>query len=366
MNSVLDHYIKSELLKTLSGVAIVLYLIFLSNQVVRLLGDVASGELPGSYLFILTLLASIRYLIILTPLAFYLSILLLFGRLYRDHEMASLSACGVGSGRLYRPIFKIAVPLAIVIAFLSFYLVPWAVNYESNLENRLAKTMEFTGISPGKFHSVGSRIIYLESMSVDRTEMQNVFIMTQYKNRPIMMVAEKAYMELDNEVADKMLVLLNGSRYEGEPGTTDYRQMKFTKHSIRVAASDKKTGPSSVEAMSTVDLLGENTTEAWAELQWRFAIPLSILILAFLAVPLSRISPRQGQFGKLFVGVLIYVIYVNLIAVSRAWTISEKLPLYAGINWVHMMILFLTVLILLKQYGWFWMKKVMMGKGLKA
>ena len=110
MNSVLDHYIKSELLKTLSGVAIVLYLIFLSNQVVRFLGDVASGELPGTYLFILTVLASIRYLIILTPLAFYLSILLLFGRLYRDHEMASLAACGVGSGRLYRPIFKIAIP----------------------------------------------------------------------------------------------------------------------------------------------------------------------------------------------------------------------------------------------------------------
>lgn len=366
MNSVLDRYIKSELLKTLSGVAIVLYLIFLSNQVVRYLGDVASGELPGTYLLILTVLASIRYLIILTPLAFYLSILLFFGRLYRDHEMASLAACGVGSGRLYRPIFRIAVPLAVVIAFLSFYLVPWAVNYEAKLENRLAKTMEFTGISPGKFHSIGSRIIYLESISIDRTEMQNVFIMTQYKNRPIIMVAEKAYMEIDNDVADKMLVLLNGSRYEGKPGTTEYRQMNFTKHSIRVAASTNKTGPSSVEARTTLDLLSDRSTDAWAELQWRLAIPLSILILAFLAVPLSRINPRQGQFGKLFVGVLIYVLYVNLIAVSRAWTISEKLPLYVGINWVHIVILLLTLLILYRQHGWFWTKKVLMGKGLQT
>ena len=51
-----------------------LYLIFLSNKVVQYLGEVASGEIPGSYLLILIALVSIRYLIILTPLAFYIAV----------------------------------------------------------------------------------------------------------------------------------------------------------------------------------------------------------------------------------------------------------------------------------------------------
>ncbi len=365
MSSVLDRYINRELLRTLIGVAIVLYLIFLSNKVVRFLGDVASGELPGSYLLILTALVSIRYLIILTPLAFYISILMFFGRLYRDHEMASLAACGVGTGRLYRPIFMIAIPLSIMIAILSFYLVPWAASYEAVLARQFAKNMEFTGISPGKFHVSGERIIYLEAMSPDRTEMRNVFIQTKYKERSIMMVAETAHMEVDADTEERLLVLVNGSRYEGDPGETDYRQMNFSRHSLRVASSKKTISPSSTEAMTTLELINLGSLKAWAELQWRLAIPLSILMLAFLAVPLSRINPRQGQFGKLFVGILVYVVYINMIAVSKSWVVSEKIPLYIGISWVHGLMFLLTLLVLLKQFGWQWARRTLFGHGAK-
>jgi len=359
MNSVLDRYISKELLRTLAGVAIVLYLIFLSNKIVRYLGDVASGELPGSYLLIVTALVSIRYLIILTPLAFYISILLFFGRLYRDHEMASMAACGIGTGRLYRPVFMIAIPLSIMIAILSFYLVPWAASYEASLARQFAKNMEFTGISPGKFHVSGDRIIYLEAMSPDRTEMHNVFIQAKYKERSIMMVAEKAHMEVDANTEERLLVLVNGSRYEGVPGETDYRQMNFSRHSLRVASAKKGLGVSNVEAMSTLALIDEGSLKSWAELQWRLAIPISILMLALLAVPLSKIKPRQGQFGKLFIGILIYVVYVNLIAVSKVWVASEKIPLYIGINWVHALIFLLAALVMLKQFGWHWARQTL-------
>ncbi len=359
MTSILDHYISREVLKALAGVAIVLYLIFLSNKVVQYLGEVASGELPGSSLFILIGLVSIRYLIILTPLAFYIAILLLFGRLYRDHEMVSLAACGVGAGRLYRPVFQVAIPMSIVIAMLSFYVVPWAASYEARLIREFSKNLEFTGISPGKIHVSGDRIIYLEEMSEDRTEMRNVFIQATYKERDILMVADKAHMEVDPATQERLLVLVNGSRYEGKPGETDFRQMLFSRHSMRVAPSSKKVAASTVETMSSVDLFFDGSLAASAEFQWRLAIPLSILLLAFLAVPLARIQPRQGQFGKLFVGILIYVIYINLVAISKAWIIQEKIPLFIGLSWVHVLIFLLTLLILLRQHGASWARRIM-------
>ena len=363
MNSVLDRYISREMLKTLAGVAIVLYLIFLSNKLVRFLGEVASGDLPGSYLFIVIGLVSLRYLIILTPLAFYLSILLFFGRLYKDHEMASMAACGIGTGRLYRPVYMVAIPLSIFIALLSFYAVPWASDVEASLAKQFARNLEFTGIHPGKFHGSDDRIIYLEGMSDDRTEMRKVFIKAKYKERDILMVAEKAYMEFDAKTDERLLVLVNGSRYEGQPGETDFRQMQFTKHSLRIASSKNKNPTSNVEGKSSIELIREDSIAAWVELQWRLAIPLSILLLAFLALPLSRVNPRQGQFGKLFVGILIYVVYINLIAVSKAWVVNEKIPLYVGLTWVHILVFVLALGVLLKQNGWYWARQTLFNRG---
>ncbi|HEC30072.1 MAG TPA: LPS export ABC transporter permease LptF [Gammaproteobacteria bacterium] len=356
MISILDRYISREVLKTLGGVAIVLYLIFLSNRLVHYLADVASGSLPGSYLFIIIGLASVRYLIILTPLALYISILLLFGKMYRDHEMASLAACGVGTVSLLRPIFIVAVPMAILISILTFYLVPLAADVEFSLLKKFEKNLEFTGISAGKFHVSGNRIIYLEGMSDDRTRMQNVFIRTEYKGRDILMVAEKAHMEVDNNTGERLIVLDNGSRYEGTPGQTDFMQVNFSRHTILFADKKEKARQSDIYSMSNLKLISLGTPEAWAELQWRAAIPLSILLLAFLAVPLSRVQPRQGQFGRLFVGVLIYVLYANLLAISKAWIANGTIPLIAGATWVHVAILSLTLLILVRQYGFSWLR----------
>jgi lipopolysaccharide export system permease protein len=173
------------------------------------------------------------------------------------------------------------------------------------------------------------------------------------------MVADKAHMEVDPHTQERQLVLINGSRYEGNPGETDFRQMRFSRHSLHVAAASKKVATSSYEAMSTWALLSDGSLAAAAELQWRLAVPLSILLLAFLAVPLARIQPRQGQFGKLFAGILIYVIYINLIAISKAWIVQEKLPLFIGLSWVHVLIFVLAGLILLREYGSYWAGQVL-------
>jgi len=351
MHSILDRYIRAELLRTLGGVSIVLYLIFLSNRLVAYLGDVASGEIPGSYLFVFIGLASIRYLIILAPLAFYIAVLLLLGRLYRDHEMAALSACGVGTGRIYRPVFFTAVPLAILIAILSFYVVPHVADIEYHLEKGFEKNMEFTGISPGKFHQNKDYLVYLESLSDDKTRMENVLIQSQKSGRNVLIVAEAAYMQLEADTGNRLLVLLNGARYEGVPGQTDFQHLAFARHSLLLAVSKEKIRKTDTDSMFSVDLFKMNSAVGWAELQWRAAIPVSIILLALLAVPLAKIPPRKGQFGRLFVGVLIYVLYVNLLAVSKAWMAKEKIAPVIGLNWVHMLILLLALFMLARQYG---------------
>ncbi len=53
--------------------------------------------------------------------------------------------------------------------------------------------------------------------------------------------------------------------------------------------------------------------------QWRMSTPISALLLALAAIPLSRSRPRQGRYAKMLLAIGIYAIYFNLLDVSRSW-----------------------------------------------
>jgi lipopolysaccharide export system permease protein len=85
-----------------------------------------------------------------------------------------------------------------------------------------------------------------------------------------------------------------------------------------------------------------------AELQWRLSVPLSVLILTFIAVPLSYARPRQGRFGQLALAILLYVFYANLILISKSWMEHGDVPSWLGMWWPHLVLLALGALM------WWW------------
>ncbi len=96
MIRIVDRYIAKETALTVGAVTGVLMLILLSNRFAVLLGDAAAGRLPRDTVFTLLGLASINYFIVVLPVALFLAVMLALGRLYRDSEMTTLMACGVG------------------------------------------------------------------------------------------------------------------------------------------------------------------------------------------------------------------------------------------------------------------------------
>ena len=62
---------------------------------------------------------------------------------------------------------------------------------------------------------------------------------------------------------------------------------------------------------------------------------IALIILVLLAVPLSKSSPREGQYGGLVIGVLIYLVYVNLLGAAKVWFEQGDSPMQLGIWWVH-------------------------------
>jgi lipopolysaccharide export system permease protein len=88
-----------------------------------------------------------------------------------------------------------------------------------------------------------------------------------------------------------------------------------------------------------------------AEFQWRVGIPLSTVILAFLAVPLSRSQPRSGRYGRIAIGLLVFIIYLNMMSAAKAWIEQATISPALGIWWVHGVMLLFALSLLGVQNG---------------
>ncbi|HRE16905.1 MAG TPA: LptF/LptG family permease, partial [Rhodocyclaceae bacterium] len=86
-------------------------------------------------------------------------------------------------------------------------------------------------------------------------------------------------------------------------------------------------------------LLGDPTPANQAELLWRIGAPLSAVVLALLAIPLSFVNPRAGRSINMLIAILIYAIYSNLLSVSQAWVAQGRLSFWIGVWAVHALML---------------------------
>lgn len=355
MIAVIDRYFARQILQTLLAVALVLLAIFLSNRLVHYLADAAAGQLPGDIIFTLVALKGVKYLLLLLPLALYLAVLLVMGRMYKDNEMVALSACGVGVTRLYRAVMMIAVPMALIQGWMSLHVVPWSDAMELKLIARAQQQMDLSAITAGRFHegSRGEWVIYAERVTPDH-HLHNVFIHLRQHGKQVLLTASQGYIEDDSATGERYLVLVDGSRYEGLPGSAQFRILHFAKHGLLLRVPPPPTTTTRLNTVPTSQLWGATDPRRAAELQWRLSVPLAAVLLGLLAVAIGRVKPRKGTYGKLFAAVVVYVFYYNLLAIARTWVDKGYVPPSIGIWWVHGSLLLVVALLLMRQYGFAW------------
>ena len=395
MFQVIERYIAREVLQAIFGVLIVLLLIFVSNRLVRYLGDVASGELPSEILLTLLSLQAIKFFILLLPPSMYFAVLLVLGRLYRDSEMSAMHACGIGPGRIYKGLLLVALPITLLSGWVSFIVVPKIAEVEYKITDNAKQAVEITGVTAGVFKRSGSgeKIFYVENMTDDKQLSKNVFIYAKIKQRTVVFSAKTARVRVfqneGNRSGSRFLVLENGFRYDGQPGQADYRMTQFDTHAIKLE-SKLKTDTNKRRDWVPIEKLWQSVEERtkeirkqeakeqaktklspaqialqWrrdqAELQWRIAIPLSGLLLVLLAVPIGRVTPRQGQYGKLAIAIPLYIVYFLLLTSTKAKIAKGSISPELGMWWIHVLVVILTISLLAKQMGFSWIKKRFLG-----
>jgi len=346
---IIRRYLLREILTTFAGVALLLSLIVLSGTFVRVLSEVVEGTYPTDVVLELFALKSAGNLVFILPLAFFLSVLLALGRLYRDSEMTVLFACGIGPERIYRSVGAVTVAVALTLGALALAFVPWTKDRAYRLQEEAGARSEIEGLTAGRFNQLGAGglLVYLEGISPDRREMIEVFSRGEDDERQHVLTAARArQQELDGE---RYLVFFDGYRYEGEPGTPDFRIVEFREHGIRLVEREVVARERPRQALSSLALWRGGTLADMTELQWRLTVPLSALLLGLLAVPLSRSSPREGRYGRLAEAILLYIIYSYLLFTAKSTLAKGAVNPWLGMWWVHGLVVALLLIIIWRQ-----------------
>ena len=350
MLRIIDRYLLRELASSLAGATVVLLLVTLGAALTEVLDKVARGKIPPALLLSQIGLRAVDGLTLLLPLAAFLAVLLAYGRLYRDSEMAVIAASGLPSRALLRPLLIVAMPLSAIVGLLAFWWGPAALRLSDRMIEVANRSLLVAGLEPGRFTELPGRPgeVYVGSMDADGSKFRKVFLYMERADRVDIVTAERGEMYTDHEGAERYLGLRDGYRVEGVPGQPDFRTMRFKDNDIRLPDSSKDTGGRVETRTGSFELAASDKPAELAELWWRASMPVTAAILLLLAFPLARSRPREPRYGKALLAVMAFVAYVGTLAVGRGWLAVGSMPKWLGLWWVHAIVAFITLLLIVQ------------------
>ncbi|QBQ55501.1 LPS export ABC transporter permease LptF [Nitrosococcus wardiae] len=351
---IVDRYILKELSLNVTAVTLVLLLIFGGIRFIRFLGQATEGKVPGETILALSAYEAIGALVLLLPLAAFLAVILVLGRMANDSEIVVLFACGISRGHLLRVVLTFGLVLAIGVGCISLYLGPLASAEGYRLKQQAILAAETSGLVAGNFKKIkgGQWVFYAESLTEDRLGMRNVFIQVREPTQKILFRAARGRLQTDGSTGDKHLILEEGYRYDLAGDGVGVRISRFERHGILVKKGGAQEFRIRHQTLPTLTLWEMGAPKDIAEVQWRVSMPIATLLLVILAAPLARLGPRQGRYAGLVPAVLVYVIYSNMLGISRNWVEHEVIPASLGLWWVHGQMLLVVLILLWPQPLW--------------
>lgn len=342
---IIFRYIARDLLATTFAICSVLLLVIISGRFVKYLAQAAAGELDPGILFAVIGYRLPGFIELILPLAFFLGILLAYGRLYIDSEMTVMTACGMSPRRLLGYTMLVALAVSLLVGWLSLEVSPAGLAKAEALLNAQKDRGELDTLTAKQFHPLqgGKAVTYVENVSGEG-KMHEVFLADNDLDggpdrQLVLVVAESGYQQNSGPGGSSYLVLENGYRIQGIPGAADYEVTRFEEYGQRLKKQRQSRRSAKADAMTTAELLASDKKGHIAAAQWRMSVPILVLVVSLLAVPLSKTNPRQGRFLTLLPAVLIYIVYLVLLNATRGALEDGKIPPQIGLWWVHLLFL---------------------------
>lgn len=346
---IITRYLGRQVLLTTAAVTVILLVVAVLGRLLQYLAQASQGELDPAVLLLLMSYRVPDFLQLILPLALLLGILLSYGRMYAESEMTVLIACGLSRLRLLTITLVSTAGVMLVVGVLALYLTPRGLVNTATLLEAQKDLNEFDVMVPGLFQNIsrGQRTTYAETITANN--LNKVFVHEAARNRVIF--AELAT-PIEDENGRRSILFRNGTLTEGQPGSADFAMTSFAEMGVELPQRELAFDVTLQEkAMSNAELLAAGEPAHLAELQWRISLVLLMPVLALLAVPLSRVSAREGRFARLIPAILLYIAYFGLLLICRDLLAAGSLPAWLGLWWVHGVFALLGWLLLTERLG---------------
>lgn len=348
-------------------VSAVLSIIFVGYSLSRFLVKADAGLLNTGEVIHLTALKVLIAFEVLLPIGLFFGLMLGLGKLHSDSEIVAMQASGIGESHILRPVLMLAIPLALLIAALSIYARPWAFEQTYGMLAIAEASSDIDRIKAGQFYltrrtapdSVDpppgpeqdvaidedrERAIFIAKISLDQA-LEEVFIRTRTGSELEVISASDGLLVERPESAYHSLELDNARIFKRvDDGPDLYAEIEhFT---VKVKNALPEPPAYKAKSVSSAELLLSEHPKDSAEYQWRLSTPITTLLLALLAVPLSRSKPRGGRYAKILLAFVIYAAYYNFIGINRTWVEQQ---VTTSIWWAPSI---LALLVLLSYLPW--------------
>lgn len=347
-------YLNREVLTHMVAVSAILLVIIISGRFVKYLAEAAVGDLAADILLPVMLYRMPGFLELIIPLGLFIGILMSYGRLYVESEMVIFSACGISPAKLGWYTLVPATLVMVFVAGLSLYITPLGAARSQALLDDPRSSQGINALTAGRFQTQrrSDMVSYAESVAAETGVMNSVFLSQREEDSEgnttmTVTFAEEGEITVDEKTGARYLELRNGYRYQGIPGQLDYKIVSFERFGELIPEpkdSIRKVDP--VDGRPTAQLMKSDRSEDIAALQWRLSIPLTVPIVALIALSLSRTDHRRGRYVKMAPAFLIYLGYLLLLTNVRAGLEQGDLAIFPGVWGVHLIFLALAFVLL--------------------
>lgn len=335
-------YLVREIYGHVLAILGILLVILIANQILEHLSEAAAGKITPSSLVKLLVVQAPLLLGFLLPLSFFVSLLMILGQWSANRELTVWFASGLSYFQLLARIMAVAFIVALITMASMFWLEPYMNWFKKDVLAHARASSPINNMLPGHFQSLrqGGWALYTQSIDSQDDELKQVFgakLPTDQAlyDKPSVVVAAKRARQVSREGV-QFLEFVDGHKYQGRPGGKDFDVTGFDKFGIKIREPKARIGNDpQFMWMSQLWPRLSDSPEAAAEFQWRLTMPISVFILSGLALVLVPARPLKNRFALLLPGMMMYMVYGELLFISRAWLQQDALAHWLGLWWVH-------------------------------
>ncbi|MBL6899459.1 MAG: LptF/LptG family permease [SAR86 cluster bacterium] len=304
---ILNRYFLKSIFSYTLTISLIFILIIVSSRSIQYLEQASRGEISPEIVFSIVLFRLPEFLELILPLGFFLSIILSISKFRAESEFVIMEQSGFSLARVY---YLLTIPALIICTMLVYFSTVLSPSFELRVSNLLeVRTLEerFKSLTPGKFHKLNDEIL-LFAKGKDKNNLTDVFLKINdlEVNSNNVIVAKRVNI---TELEKIFLNFEEGYSFS-ETKPDQFMSVQFDKLSLVNKSIDNARNRSHSE-------------ESTKPFIWSISIIFMTVLSMFIAVPISKISPRKGRYSRVLPGLLIFLTYTGLLLSFKGNEVTE-------------------------------------------